>query len=411
MSTKKLKILAGVIAACLANSPAQAVQFDGFLTAGGTFMDDKGKTDLTDYQGITDDIRFDSDSRFGLQISSDISKDMEVVGQLLAEGSNQNYNAVIEWAYVDYQFSKMASIRAGKIKESVFLISYYVEVGYAYPWIRPPAEVYSNNPLNTVNGMELLIQVPVGKNSLLIQPYLGTNSEDIPGTNGAGQFEATGIMGIDIKFSGRGYSFHVSSLTTDVRTQGSLVTKANLAPPPGVLINDVSFNLEAKGTAKLTSVGFTADINDIVAYAEMQSRDESGAIDALFPDQDSHYLTLGYRVGKWLPHITIAAIDGEAGANLAAVDCAEKLGCGAAPDGTNLFSGQFPYAEQKSTTFGVRYELNDSAALKFEHQIVDIESKNNTATYQNFGLFTPSFSTAATSEKHGITSLALDVIF
>ena len=411
--SQKIKILAGVIAACLANSPVQAVQFDGFLTAGGTFMDDKGKIDLTDYQGITDDIRFENDSRFGLQISSEISKDMEVVGQLLAKGSNQNYNAVVEWAYVDYQFSKMASIRAGKIKESVFLISDYIEVGYAYPWIRPPAEVYSNNPLNTVNGMELLIQIPVGKNSLSLQPYLGTNSEDIPGTNGAGQFEATGIMGIDIKFSGRGYSFHVSSLTTDVTTQGAFVAPANLTPPPGTpaFIRNVSFDLRAKGTAKLTSVGFTADINDIVAYAEMQSRDETGAIDALFPDQDSHYVTLGYRVGKWLPHITIAAIDGEEGANKAAVTCVDVQACGVAPVGQFLFNGSFPYAEQKSTTFGVRYELNDSAALKFEHQIIDIESKNNTATYQNFGLFTPSFSTFATSEKHGITSLALDVIF
>lgn len=404
----KLKILAGVIATCLSTS-AQAIQFDGFLTAGGTFMDDKGNLNLTDYQGITDDIRFDSDSRFGLQISADISKEMSVVGQLLAKGSNQNYNAIIEWAYVDYAINKTASVRAGKIKESVFLISDYVEVGYAYPWIRPPAEVYSNNPLNTVNGMELLVQVPVGKNTLSFQPYLGTNSEDIPGTNGAGQFEATGIMGIDIKFSGRGYSFHVSSLKTDVTTQGSLIAPANIAPPPGApFIQDVSFNLDAKGTAKLTSVGFTADINDIVAYAEWQSRDEEGAIDALFPDQDSHYVTLGYRVGKWLPHITIASIDGENPSNLAAVSCAELSGCGAptvAPfNGDFLFNAAFPFAKQKSTTLGVRYELNDSAAVKFEHQIVDPAAGS-------FGLFTPSFSSPPSTEKHGITSLAVDVIF
>ena len=182
----KLKILAGVIATCLA-SPAQAVQFDGFLSAGGTILDDKDQN-LTDYQGITENLRFDVDSRFGLQISSEISKDMSVVGQVLAKGSNENYNAIVEWAYVDYSFNKSTSIRAGKIKESVFLISDYVEVGYAYPWIRPPAEVYSNNPLNTVNGMELLVNVPIGKkNSLTFQPYVGTNSEDIPGTNGAGQ--------------------------------------------------------------------------------------------------------------------------------------------------------------------------------------------------------------------------------
>ena len=407
----KLKVLAGVITTCLASS-AQAVQFDGFLSAGGTILDDKNQN-LTDYQGITDNLRFDVDSRFGLQISSEISKDMSVVGQVLAKGSNENYNAIVEWAYVDYSFNKTASIRAGKIKESVFLISDYVEVGFAYPWIRPPAEVYSNNPLNTVNGMELLVQIPIGKkNSLTFQPYVGTNSEDIPGTNGAGQFEATSIMGIDVKFSGRGYSVHASHLRTDVTTTGAFVAPALV----GATVDNVSFDLNATGDATLTSVGFTADIDDFVVYAEWQERDETGAIEALFTDQDSYYATFGYRMGKWLPHITIAAIDGDfaTGGN-AAVTCAAPLGCNATTVafGAVAFPGgaQFPYKEQTSITAGARYELNDSAALKFEYQVVDVESKNNTPAFQNFGLFTPTFAGAATSEKIGIASFALDVIF
>lgn len=418
MSNKLLPI-AALVATGLVNTSVYAVQFDGFLTAGVTTLDDKGQN-LTSYQGITSDARFDVDSRFGLQISSEVDKNMSVVGQLLATGSNENYNALVEWAYVDYAFSKQISLRAGKIKEPVFLISDYVEVGYAYPWIRPPAEVYSNNPLNTVNGMEVLFQFPIGrKNSLSFQPYIGTNSEEIPGTGGAGQFEATNIMGVDIKFSGRGYSFHVSSLKTDVSTQGALVAPADLSggTAPG-FVSNVAFDLNATGEAELTSVGVTADIDNFVLYAEWQDRDETGGIEALFTDQESSYITLGYRINKWMPHVTIASIEGQFAASNAVVTCATVLGCatpaGTVPNGQTAFptGGQFPYAEQSSVTAGVRYELNSSAALKVEHQIVDVETKNNVAgAYQNFGLFTPSFSSAATSEKVGITSIALDVIF
>lgn len=407
---KKLNILAATMATLLVSSSAYAIQFDGFLTAGATRLDDKDQ-DLTAYQGITNDTRFDVDSRFGLQISSDISEDMTAVAQLLATGSDENFNAIIEWAYADYTFNDILSVRGGKIKEPVFLISDYVEVGYAYPWIRPPAEVYSMNPLNTVNGVELLIQFPIGRNTLSFQPYMGTNSEDIPGTNGAGQFEAVDIKGIDIKFSGRGFTVHASSLKTNVATQGVLITDAAFAPPA---IESVGFDLDAEGNATLTSAGFTVDIANVVVYAEWQDRDIEGSAEALFTDQDSSYITVGYRFGQWMPHITLATIDGKAPTALAAVTCADPTGCaslGGAPFGATVGAGQFPYAEQTSTTLGLRYEVNDSAALKIEHQIVDIESEKNTASYQNFGLFDPSFASAASTEKVGITSIALDVIF
>ena len=372
---RKLNLVSCISASMLICASANAIQFDGFLTAGMTRLDDNDNKFLTPYQGITGDTRFDVDSRFGLQISSDIAEDMSVVAQLLAAGDNDNFNAIIEWAYVDYEFNEMVSVRGGKIKEPVFLISDYVEVGYAYPWIRPPAEVYSNNPLNTVNGVEFLIQYPVGKNVFSIQPYLGTNSEEIPGTNGAGSFEAVDIRGVDIKFTGRGYSMHASTLKTEVSTQGSLG----------------AFSLNAAGDAMLTSAGFSLDMANFVVYAEWQDRDISGSAEGLFPDQDSSYATLGYRFGKWMPHVTFATIDGK----LPSVAPAPA----------------FPYAKQDSVTYGLRYELNDSAAVKIEHQVVDVDSSLNSMTYQNFGLFDPSFSALGTTEKIGITSFAIEVMF
>lgn len=405
--SQKLKIITAMIAAGFVSTQAQAVQIDGFLTAGGAFSDEK----TTGYLGsINDDVSFETDSRFGLQISSEIDKNMSVVGQLLASGGDDNYNAIIEWAYVDYSFNKQLSLRAGKIKEPVFLISDYVEVGYAYPWIRPPAEVYSNNPLNTVNGMELLYRMKLGKNTLSFQPYFGTNNEDIPGTGGAGKFQASNIVGADIKYAARGYSVHLSSLKTDVTTTGSLQNvPINFPTGPDA----VNIDLETTGVARLTSIGFTADVDDLVIYSEAQSRKITGSASTLFPKQDSYYFTLGYRVGKWMPHFTLAHIQG--GASITqpfAVTCSGTGTCPANAPVTNFFP-----AVQTSMTYGGRYEVNDSAAFKIEYQIVDIETdKNNLGSVgnpggSNFGLFDQSFTVGSPTEKVGILSVALDVIF
>lgn len=83
--------------------------------------------------------------------------------------------------------------------------------------------------------------------------------------------------------------------------------------------------------------------------------------------------------------------------------------------GAALFN--FPVQLQTSITAGLRYELNDSAAVKFEYSVVDVE--NDPAAIAaagnpfniNFGLFDTSFTKAAPTDKVGVTSIALDVIF
>ncbi|MDH5712040.1 MAG: hypothetical protein OEZ15_10320, partial [Gammaproteobacteria bacterium] len=110
---KKISILVGAIAAALTAPSALAVQFDGFLTAGVAWHDDKNKNryigSLGD-RGVQNDASFETDTRFGLQISSDVAENMSVVSQVLGTGVDGNFDAIIEWAYVDYRPSDWMSI-------------------------------------------------------------------------------------------------------------------------------------------------------------------------------------------------------------------------------------------------------------------------------------------------------------
>ncbi len=417
--SSKIRIFSTLIITTLASAPVYAIQFDGFFTVGAATHDDKYKntyiSSLGD-RGITEDLTFETDTRFGIQMTSDVSEKMSVIAQLLAAGTSKNFNAIIEWAYVDYEFVDWLSIHAGKIKQPVYLVNDYIEVGYAYPWIRPPVEVYYlNNPLNTVNGMELLLTFDVGPGRLSFQPYIGSNREEIPNSQGTGYFEAENIYGIDVKYSARNYTVHASNFTCDVTTYGNL-TGVPTNPGYGIPGNAVDVNLNGTGQCRVTAAGLNLDIANVVVYAEWQDRTTKDTLSRAFGDQTAWYTTFGYRIGKWLPHLTFASIDGEAST------VTDSTGAGAItvpaaggppwPAGTTF---NFPIAIQTSVTAGLRYEVNDSAALKIEYSLVDVENdpaelaKANQGF--NFGLFKTDFTKFAPTEKVGIISVALDVIF
>ena len=399
--------------AMLASASVHAIQFDGFFTVGAAIHDDDTNAasgsenryigSLGD-RGITEDLTFETDTRFGLQISSEVSESMKVVAQLLGRGTNSNFDAIVEWAYADWEFTDWLSLRAGKIKQPVYLVNDYVEVGFAYPWIRPPVEVYYlNNPLNTVNGAELLLAFPVGPGTLSFQPYIGSNRDDIPNSQGQAYFEAENIVGIDVKYSGRGYTVHASTFQCDVKTFGGLAGVPTAFGP-------VDIDLNGKGECEVTSAGLTFDAANVVVYAEWQERTTTDTLSRPFGDQDAWYATLGYRIGKWLPHLTYATIDGKASTVEPGAVCPAGMTCTTNPPAMN-----FPVAIQSSVTAGLRYEVNDSAALKFEYAVVDVENDPQELADANqgvnFGLFDTSFVLAPPKDKVGIASIALDVIF
>ncbi len=375
---KKAVVSAAVTAALAITTQANAVEFDGFLTAGFATHGEEGATYLNT---ITDDVRFDNDSKFGLQITADVAENMQVVSQVLASGADENFDLDVEWAYLDWRLSDTISLRGGKVKEPVFLISDYIEVGYAYPWIRPPQEVYKNNPINTINGMEALVQTEIGGMGLTIQPYIGTNTEQVPGISTL-EFDASNFFGAAIQLSSRNFTFQVSFLDTDVSVNGTFM----------------GGSLSSTGTATLSSAGFSTDINNFVMYAEYVTRDIESTVtapsmseppmDTLFADQDAWYVTLGYRMGKYLPHLTIASSEAEPVAMMGAT------------------AGD----SQDSITLGVRYEINDSAAFKFEVQSIEPDLTigtggnglfDNNSTLTNFN----------NGDSATLISAAVDVIF
>jgi len=422
---KQFNLLSVAILAALASTSVQAIQFDGFMTVGAAKIvdvtdEDKGNVYIGALgdRGISNDLSFEKDTRFGIQVSSDVSDNMSVVAQILGRGDRGNFNAIVEWAYIDYEFHKTTSVHVGKIKQPVYLVNDYVEVGYAYPWIRPPSEVYLlNNPLNTVNGIELLLQFQIGPGTLSLQPYLGSNREEIPNGQGA-FFEAENIYGMDIKYSGRGYTAHASNFRCDVKTTGDFGVDDN-----NPFQTPLHVTLSGSGNCNVSAVGFNLDLANIVFYSEWTKRTTTEGLSRPFGDTEAYYATFGYRFGKFLPHITFASITGKASTyglstgEGAIVDHDGYVADPRQPPSLPVPGGSlnFPVPVQTSITAGLRYEVNDSAALKIEYMVVDVEQSPSELAKANqgfnYGLFNTNFGQDAPQDKVGIASVALDVIF
>lgn len=343
------------------------IDLNGFATVGATLSD----SSIDSQNGnITDDVGFDQDTRVGLQVSADINDKISLTAQILGDArADSNFDATFDWAFISYTFSDNVSVRGGKIKFPTFLISDYFEVGYAYPWIRPPAEVYGGNPINAITGVDVLFRAGLGPVDLLVQPYFGTaKNEDAlvpqealpffglsPGSVKYAEFDADNMAGINVALSNELFTLRGGYLQTDVSAADFGITNSE----------DVTFS----------SVGATLDWHNVIVYSEAFKRDIDGLANGFFPNQKGWYGTLGYRVNRFLPHITYAQLRDDSSSS----DIGQGL-------------------EQDSLTLGVRYELGAGADLKVEAQRVEPENGSR-------GLF------MQPTDDVNVYSVAVDVIF
>lgn len=124
---------------------AADINWNGFLSVAA------GKTTTTDTtylveptsDGYYDDkVRFDPESVVGLQAQVILSDRLRSTIQMVSKGAN-DFNTTVDWAYLSYDLTDDLTLNAGRFRLPLFYYSDFLDVGYAYHWIRPPVEVYN----------------------------------------------------------------------------------------------------------------------------------------------------------------------------------------------------------------------------------------------------------------------------
>jgi hypothetical protein len=236
---KMLKTTVALIVTTLYCSTAIAdIQFSGYgsIIAGKTLgtvndplnpgqqRDEILTADFYDVGQYSNDLTFNAESLFALQAVADIGMDFSVTAQLVAKGVD-DFKPEFDWYYLTYKANSSLTLMAGRRNIPMYYFSEYSEVGYAYPWMRPPSNLYWWQ-VTQYNGFSALYDFEWGDYSNTLTVFYGNeysydNAEmkyynKLYGGNARQVDELwTDILGMNWKISGDNFDARFVYFTTD----------------------------------------------------------------------------------------------------------------------------------------------------------------------------------------------------
>jgi len=377
----KTRFIVAALALPLAVSSAyaqdtSAVRISGFGTAALTWTD----TDQAEFarpnqaRGVKKSPRTGVDSNLGLQADYAINDWLSVTGQgLVRKDGEDDYGAELTWAFVKAKVSDEVSVRAGRLVLPTFMISEYRNVGYANTFLRPPSEVYSQVPMNSVDGADLTWQHAYGDTTITAQLAVGRAKTQLSGGTDA---DLSRVHGINLTAEHGPFTLRAgrteARLSVDLASLNTLVATLNTAGNAYKIsqLNDMARvvdNHNKKGS--FTSVGLAMDWNNIVAQTEYAKR----KIDSASGSTNSWYVLGGYRFGKFLPYYSHADLKPKSDfANTVPTSCpaGSPAACtqtvrtlNATLEGLRTSTNN---GAQSTDSIGLRWDFSSSADLKFQ---------------------------------------------
>lgn len=347
------------------------ININSFLTVAASSMSEEGRY----LDKVTEQVSFENDSVYGINIRTKVNAKVSGAAQLLATAHDGSFSLDAQWAYLSYKLNKKSSFRVGMLNLSTFLISDYTNTGYLYPWVRTPVEVYDNNPLENFLGVEWLhINRFAKKTKLTTQLFIGSAQVEKNGL----LFRASDGYGFNVQLDVPHFTFRIGAISPTIQLEGP----ADPANGDFTVVDYVDLN----DRGVMYTVGASMDWNNVIMYTEAVTTETEGQSQAIFPNQTGMYLTLGYKMGKYTPHVTVASTEGD-------------IYSGTLP--TGILAAAIPLT-QDSITYGLRYNVDNNVALKLEYQMVDLDAASGST----------GFATVAGSvESFDVVTVAMDVIF
>jgi hypothetical protein len=350
----KRSLLSFVAVLALASTQLSAVDVSvsGFANVVGGINDvsdsdlaNGGRPDLIN--GYTDKYDFQQDSLAAVQFNAKVADNMGAVIQLVAQKSDIGDDIRMEWGYVYWDVMDDMRILAGRVRPALFLYSNYLDVGYAYTWITPPSEVYYQAQITNLDGGNISYNIELDDSTISISAYGGNSSGAKVNPSNANpnmphilEFEYDSVFGAELAYENDFMKLRAGYTTAKV-------TNTNFTPPLAALAFDDS-------SAAFYGAGVSVDYEGFLFAAEYVVRDMD---ETVAPDVQSYYAMLGYKIGDFTPNYTYSVADSDM----------EFENTGAPTDARVNGARAMQLDDRETHTLGLRYDVNDAAALKFEY--------------------------------------------
>jgi hypothetical protein len=379
MKTKPTALVAALIACGAAHGVAQAqsmpeFKFSGFGTLAAVHSSDKnsdfvgGRTQSTG-AGYTSSTSFNPDSKLGGQVNAVFSDKLSGVVQVVTQHQyDSSYTPQVEWANLKYQVLPELSLRAGRIAAPTYLLSESRFVGYSYPWVRPPEEVYFIAPITSNDGVDATWRSTVAGANNAVQAYYGTSTAKFRGGSaksklawGLNDTVEIGSLTLRAAYNSLKIDFDLPTVQPllDAATQFGLADIAN------------KYSLKGIPTSAL-ALAANYDPGSWFVMGEFIGYKAAGFL----ADTRAWYLSAGYRFGSLTPYLTHSSSKATVNPET-----------GAGPLNAPLTSTAYAFnATQDTNSIGLRWEAMKNVALKaqYDHLTTGAQSNGRLVGYPGF---------------------------
>ena len=326
---------------------ASHAKVNGFISAYGVRAAEPVDTSGL---GIGTDMQFNTDSRAGIQVDYNVSPRVDAVLQFVARGY-EDFKVNDEWAFVRLKATNNLFVRMGRLRLPFYMYSESLDVGYTYPWVRPPIDVYLRTITN-YDGIDMLYSFPIGDWAHNVQLLYGALNYKV-------RYGGMNTKGRNVPFTDNDEKGLVWTASYDAWTlRAGYFHGQNLA-----------FVDAGKAQKNTIDIGYSPDTLQYYV-AGIKYETEKWLVvseythyvpgDHLpFSGEQAFYLGVGYHFSKLMPFVTYGK---------AYSDKADETweGIKFPPDIIAQFSSVIPRYQQQSVTLGIRYDLDSGVALKAE---------------------------------------------
>ena len=142
----------------------------------GQRRDETFTADFYDVGQYTNDLSFNTESILSVQGVYTLNSQFSVTTQVVAKGVD-DFTPEVDWYYATYRPTEDWTFMAGRRNIPMYYYSEFSEVGYAYPWMRPPANLYWWQ-ITQFNGVHAMYTFNWGDTSNTITSFYGNEYSD-----------------------------------------------------------------------------------------------------------------------------------------------------------------------------------------------------------------------------------------
>ena len=340
-----------------------------FGTLGGAWLSnqnvDFSQGSLATGPGRSHDFDVGLDSRLGAQLNVALTPRTLITVQSVVERlSDNSFEPRLTQANIRHELTDDLAVRIGRLQSPVFLASDYRLANFSNPWVRAPGVLYNIYPLTHLDAADFTYRLKSDLGLFSLNAGYGWVSYPFPagGTNGG---KATATLNLDnvffanLKLDKEAWRYKLSWLHAQI--------DANLKELDDFIVGLSALDPRMSEALPFTNLGvdmytfgFSYDSDNWLVMGEwgIALLDRTN----LFSDLNAGYLTAGYRIDRWMPHITLgyrSSSDSRVHSGNAIVDS------------TLAGLHQLQRSDYQTLAIGLNYSVNDFMILRGQLDLIE----------------------------------------